>query len=166
MLELYTNLLRHWTVLLRSSDSVPAHGSTTIASLVRHVNSLTLALAQTSPTVSIRSSILVFYESTVRLVSDDTLQNYIRIELPPPLLVYMLLFSNSLAIVSRLCHVLACYKKSFETAMSTKACNDDSGRIDSTSYDKSYVNLYNGFLMDICNCFWRSRAFGDRKSVV
>jgi centromere protein I len=27
------------------------------------------------------------------------------------------------------------------------------------SYPKDYVNLFNGFLMDICNCVWRLRAF-------
>jgi centromere protein I len=27
------------------------------------------------------------------------------------------------------------------------------------TYPKDYVNLFNGFLMDICNCLWRSRAF-------
>lgn len=27
------------------------------------------------------------------------------------------------------------------------------------SYPKEYVNHFNGFLMDICNCLWRSRAF-------
>jgi centromere protein I len=26
-------------------------------------------------------------------------------------------------------------------------------------YPKDYVNHFNGFLMDICNCLWRSRAF-------
>jgi len=27
------------------------------------------------------------------------------------------------------------------------------------TYAKEYVNRFNGFLMDICNCLWRSRAF-------
>jgi centromere protein I len=26
-------------------------------------------------------------------------------------------------------------------------------------YHKDYVNHFNGFLMDICNCLWRSKAF-------
>jgi centromere protein I len=26
-------------------------------------------------------------------------------------------------------------------------------------YHKNYVNHFNGFLMDICNCLWRARAF-------
>lgn len=128
---------------------------------MQHVNSLALTLIQTSPTILAHSSVLEFYEQTVRLVTDDTLKHHIRIELPEPELVYILLFSNSLAVVSRLCNILACYKKGFETAMSTKARSDGSYQIDSNSYNRAYVNLYNGFLMDICNCFWRARAFSD-----
>lgn len=161
ILEMYKNLLRHWTVLLQSSKQIPSHGSNAISALVQHVNPLALTLAQTSPTVSTRSSVIEFYESTIRLIHDDTMKSYVRIELPPPMLVYILLFSTSLAVTSRLCYLLARYKKGFETAMSTKARNDGSARIDMTTYNKAYVNLYNGFLMDICNLFWRSRAFGD-----
>jgi centromere protein I len=36
--------------------------------------------------------------------------------------------------------------------MSSKANSD-------TKYPKAYVNHFNGFLMDLCNCLWRSRAF-------
>lgn len=38
--------------------------------------------------------------------------------------------------------------------MSTK-----SNSADHISYPKENVNRFNGFLMDICNCIWRSRAF-------
>lgn len=31
-------------------------------------------------------------------------------------------------------------------------------------YPKEYVNNFNGFLMDICNCLWRSRAFNTTDS--
>ncbi|KAF7562801.1 hypothetical protein G7046_g1337 [Stylonectria norvegica] len=161
ILALYRHLLCHWTVSLQSTSPIPGHASATVTSLIQHVNPLALALANTSPTVSAHSAILEFYEQTVRLVNDSTLKQYIRIELPPSTLVYILLFSNSLAVVSRLCYILACYKKGFETAMSTKARHDGSNQIDSMSYNRAYVNLYNGYLMDICNCFWRNHAFND-----
>jgi centromere protein I len=106
-------------------------------------------------------AIIEFYEQAIHLVNDDTLKYYIRIELPPSELIYTFLFSSSVTTMSRLCGILACYKKGFEMAMSTKARNDGSNRIDALSYDRAYVNLYNGYLMDICNCFWRSRAFSD-----
>ncbi|KAK7427970.1 hypothetical protein QQZ08_005583 [Neonectria magnoliae] len=159
LLSLYKNLLHRWTVILQSSDSVPTEASEIVAALISHVNPLALTLAQTSPTVATRCVILEFYEQNVRLVSHDTLKQYIRIELPPPTLVYILLFSSSLAIVSRLCYMLACYRTGFDMAMQTKARNNQTNRLDSATYNRAYVDLYNGFLMDICNCFWRGHAF-------
>ncbi|KAH8179567.1 mis6 domain-containing protein [Sarocladium implicatum] len=159
LFDMYSNLLRHWTTVLQIDDSVPDFASGSISLLVSHVNKLALQLAQTSPDVGTACAILSFYEQTVRLVTADKLRNYIRIELPNKLLVYILFFSDSLVVMSRVCNVLASLKRGFETAMSTK--RDGSGRIDSRTYDRSYVDLYNGFLMDICNCLWRTRAFGD-----
>lgn len=102
---------------------------------------------------------LFFYEQFVRLVTDETLRHYIRIELPPASLIYTLFFSNCLSTTSRLCYVLACYKRGFEAAMATRTQSSSTFRVDALTYDRTYVNLYNGFLMDICNCLWRSRAF-------
>ena len=135
-----------------------------MGALVRHVNNLSLTLIQTSPTVESASTILDFYEAFVRLVTNETLRNFIRIELPASSLIYALFFSSSLANVSRLCYVLACYKRGFETAMATRARSDSTFRIDALSYDRAYVNLYNGYLMDICNCLWRARAFSNSET--
>lgn len=161
LLDLYAKLLHHWVADLQSADAVPRQASQIVAQLVRHVSRLGLGMLQAAPGLATESAILAFFEQTVRLVADDVLRQYIRIELPPPALVYTLLFSPSLATVSRLCHILACYKRGFEAAMSTKARHDGSERIDALSYDRAYVNRYNGFLMDMCNCFWRARAFSD-----
>ncbi|KAF4978125.1 hypothetical protein FZEAL_5457 [Fusarium zealandicum] len=161
LLTLYKNLLHHWTVILQSSDPIPANASDIITALVSHVNPLALTLVQTSPSVSTYSAILDFYEQNARLVSDETLKHYIRIELPPSFLIYILFFSGSVAVVSRICAILASYKKGFEMAMLTKPRRDGSHRIDSSSYNRIFVNLFNGFLMDMCNCFWRGRAFSD-----
>ncbi|RCI08824.1 hypothetical protein L249_4840 [Ophiocordyceps polyrhachis-furcata BCC 54312] len=161
LLTFYTNLLDGWITALRSSEVIPPDGSQIVAALVRHVSRLALTVLQTAPGLASESAILSFYEQTVRLVSDDVLKLHMRIELPPSVLVYKLFFSPSLAIVSRLCGILACYKKGFETAMSTKARHDGSSRVDALSYDRAYVNRYNGFLMDMCNCLWRARAFSD-----
>lgn len=161
LLSLYNNLLHHWTSILQSNDDVPGNATGIVTALISHVNPLALTLAQTSPTISTRSAILEFYEQNVRLVSHDILKQYICIELPPPALVYILLFSSSLAVVSRMCNILACYRKGFDIAMQTKARHNSSNRIDTASYNRTYVDLYNGFLMDVCNCFWRGRAFTD-----
>ncbi|KAJ4856227.1 mis6 domain-containing protein [Trichoderma breve] len=161
ILTLYTDILRHWIAILQSNDPIPAHANTSLTALIRHTGQLSLTLLQTSPTESVNAAIVEFYEQAIHLVNDDRLKYYIRIELPPSELIYSFLFSGSVTTISRLCDILACYKKGFEMAMSTKARNDGSNRIDALSYDRAYVNLYNGYLMDICNCFWRSRAFSD-----
>ncbi|TWU73851.1 hypothetical protein ED733_005491 [Metarhizium rileyi] len=162
LLTMYTNLLRHWTAVLQATDSIPEHASDTIASLIFHVNILALTLLQTSPSVTADASILDFYEQTTRVITDAKLKRYIRIELPPSPLIYTLLFNNSLATVSRICFVLACYKRGIETAVATRPraeTTDTTPRVDSHTYDRSYVNLFNGYIMDICNLFWRNRAF-------
>lgn len=160
LLALYTRLLRHWSALLCSIQVIPNHASSTVSALVQHVGVLAQTLAQSSPSVSAFSSILDFYEQFVRLISDERLRNHIRIELPPPSLIYMAFFSSSLAATSRLCHVLASFKKGFEMAMSSRSQQTGS-QSDALSYKRAYVNRYNGFLMDFCNCLWRSRAFSD-----
>lgn len=148
-------------MVLESSDTIPDYASDAVADLIRHVNPLALSIAQTSTSVSARSAILDFYEQNSRLISHETLKHYIRIELPPSHLIYILFFSSSVAIMSRICAILASYKKGFEMAMLTKPKHDGSNRIDSSSYNRIFVSLFNGYLMDMCNCFWRGKAFTD-----
>ncbi len=71
--------------------------------------------------------------------------------IPPSPLVYILHFSLSPSILSRLCGILSKYKQGFQKAMATSR----------SEYTPTYINEFNGFLMDICNCIWRSRAFNN-----
>jgi centromere protein I len=161
---MYTHLLGHWTAILQASDAIPEHAGATVVSLIHHSNTLALTLLQTTPSVATDSLTLDFYEQATRVITDAKLKRHIRIELPPSPLIYTFLFSNSLATVSRICHVLACYKKGIETAVATRPAAESTKttpRIDSHTYDRSYVNLFNGYIMDVCNLFWRSRAFND-----
>ncbi|KAG6041253.1 hypothetical protein E4U41_005294 [Claviceps citrina] len=166
LLKMYTHLLRHWTAMLQSDDGVPDFASSTVSALIGHVNLLALTLLQTTPSVATDCLILDFYEQAARLVTDRKLRRYMRIELPPSPLVYTFLFSNSLATVSRMCYILAVCKRGIETAMATRPRADPSSadgphRVDSHTYDRSFVDLFNGYLMDMCNCLWRNRAFND-----
>ncbi|GKU01728.1 unnamed protein product [Fusarium langsethiae] len=138
VLGLYKNILHHWTVVLESSDTIPDYASDAVADLIRHVNPLALSIVQTSTSVSARSAILDFYEQNSRLISHETLKHYIRIELPPSHLIYILFFSSSVAIMSRICAILASYKKGFEMAMLTKPKRDGTNRIDSSSYNRVF----------------------------
>ncbi|EDN90612.1 hypothetical protein SS1G_00012 [Sclerotinia sclerotiorum 1980 UF-70] len=80
----------------------------------------------------------------------------VRITIPPPQVVYTLYFSSNLSVIARTCNILALYKKAFEMAMAPRT---NPAAPANQSYPKEYVNRFNGFLMDICNCLWRSRAF-------
>ncbi|KAI0023509.1 Mis6-domain-containing protein [Xylariomycetidae sp. FL0641] len=149
LLRFYTQLLRNWAVHLGSLEEPPEHTSSTITDLVNHVNGLCLTVLQTEPTISTHCDILDFYDEVVSLTSDPQLREHTRLVIPLSPLVYILQFSSSSSTVSRLCTILARYKEGFQKAMATSR----------SRYSPEYVNEFNGFLMDICNCLWRSRAF-------
>lgn len=111
---------------------------------------------QVSPSFASDAVVLDFYEQTLRLVQDAELLKHIRIELPPSALIYMLFFSHSLSTQSGVCRIVASYKKGFETSATKRA----GGHL----YSKEHVHSYNGFLMDMCNCLWRSRAFSRNEA--
>ncbi|KFZ20172.1 hypothetical protein V502_03299 [Pseudogymnoascus sp. VKM F-4520 (FW-2644)] len=162
LLTFYTSIIRNWTSSLLSSTP-PAFTGTTINALTTHVNVLALTIVQTGHLQSTitHHSILYFYEVMAGLLSQPSLQAHVRITTPPSALVYTLHFAPSLSTFSRLCAILALYKRAFETAMSKPipVRPDPSQGAIPESYPKEYVNHFNGFLMDICNCLWRSRAF-------
>lgn len=143
------------TLLIQSSTSL-ADGAP-ISDLIKHANVLALTILQGSLSVSTCSAVLGFYEMTASIISLPTLRATIRITTPPAELIYILYFTQSLSTLSRLCNVLALYKRAFELAMSPTS--HDPSTPEQQPYPKEYVNMFNGFLMDICNCIWRSRAF-------
>ncbi|KAI8957141.1 Mis6-domain-containing protein [Daldinia sp. FL1419] len=149
LLGFYTMLLQHWLIFLASLEKKSENAPMTISELVRHVNDLCLTLIQTSPINSTYSEILNFYEQTAVMASDPKLHHQTRIVIPPSPLVYVLHFSFCPSTISRLYSILTKYKAGFQKAMSTSR----------SEYTPEYINEFNGFLMDICNCIWRSRAF-------
>lgn len=154
LLKFYSLLLRRWTVVLDSDTPLRSFGAA-IEALTGHCNTLALTITQISLSTTSHQDILTFYEVTASLISQPNVQPYTRITIPPSELIYTLHFSPSVSTLSRLCAVLAVYKRAFESAMSKPAAG--SPAVD--PYPTPYVNLFNGFLMDICNCLWRSRAF-------
>ncbi|KXH35540.1 hypothetical protein CSIM01_08447 [Colletotrichum simmondsii] len=153
LLKLYQNLLRRWTFVLNSLDQIPKDAPVSaFFAVMEHASIIALNVVQASPSAAVHGGVLDLYEQAAASISDPTLQPLLRIANPPAQLIYLLFFSHSLANVSRLCTVLAIYKKGFEMAMS---------RRQPTTYAPSYVNHFNGYLMDICNCLWRGKAFND-----
>ena len=153
LLRFYTHLLRRWTVAMEAADNLYDLPVDSVPQLIDHVNKLTLTLTQTSPTVGAYLDILDFYEASAAIYSNPKLLQHIDITIPPSLLVYLLYFSPSLVVVSRLCGMLATYKRAWETVMSTSVSRQLTRR------ERDQINVFNGFLMDLCNCLWRGRAF-------
>lgn len=152
LLAFYTHLLQRWAAFLLSEPQPSFPPGSAISALTDHANILALTIIQLSLSISTCSTVLDFYETTTSLTLHPDLKTKIRIITPPVELVYTLFFTSSLSTLSRLCAVLANYKRAFELAMAPTATEQQ-------TYPKSYVNHFNGFLMDLCNCLWRSRAF-------
>ncbi|CAG8955260.1 hypothetical protein HYFRA_00011242 [Hymenoscyphus fraxineus] len=148
ILTFYTKLLNNWTVSFLASAEVDTFDTNSITALVSHTNILATVLAQSAPTVTTLSAILFFYEQIGLLISQTELLNTIKIPLPVAELIYLLHFTQSLNTLSRLCGILSIYKSAFEEARKLNS-----------KHPLAYINSFNGFLMDICNCIWRSRAF-------
>lgn len=164
LLNMYTGLVHHWASVLRSSKNIPAYASRNVTATVQHAGTLALTMLQTNPSLAAESAILTFYEQNLTLLTDATLKNYICIELPPSALIYLLVFSQSLATIARMCHIMSSYKKGFETAMKIRG-SPDTPTIDASSYTNADVDRYNGNLLDIVNLQWRMHAFGIEKDV-
>ncbi|MCJ1378742.1 hypothetical protein MMC17_001841 [Xylographa soralifera] len=159
LLEYYTSLVRHWTVILLSLPDPHPPGVEqmiqSFAALVDHSSLLSLSLlASYTPTQSTISTVLSYHETLVHTISYAVSHAQIRILTPYAETVYLLIFLNpTLSTLSRLCYILATYKRTFEAAMSKPPPGSRH------EYPRGYVNHFNGFLMDICNLLWRSRAF-------
>ncbi|KAK4043064.1 Mis6-domain-containing protein [Parachaetomium inaequale] len=153
LLKFYILLLQRWTIIMVAAESPESLPVTTLPHLIDYVNQLTLTLTQTSSTVGTCLDILDFYEAAATLYSEVKLLQHIEVAIPPPLLVYLVFFSPSLAVVSRLCGILATYKRAWEAVMSAAVPRQLTGR------EREHINVFNGFLMDLCNCLWRGRAF-------
>ncbi|KAK0754561.1 Mis6-domain-containing protein [Schizothecium vesticola] len=152
ILDFHTRLLRRWRVLMETSNNLPPSLRPSISALISHVNKLALTLTQTSPTVGTHLAILDFYQLTAALFSTRPLLPRVEISIPPPLLVYTLHFGHSLPVLARLCGILAVYKRAWESLMAPPTPRP------LTPHEHGQIAVFNGFLMDLCNCLWRSRA--------
>ncbi|KAK0636243.1 Mis6-domain-containing protein [Bombardia bombarda] len=155
LLKFYTGLLRRWSIVLRSEDDLDSLPVGSVAELVVHVNKLALTLTQTSPTIPTYLAIVDFYECNAATFSQPKVLKHLAITIPPALVVYLLFFSNSIEVLSRLCSILATYKQSWEAVMTPSSPSSRP----LLPREREHINTFNAFLMDICNCLWRNRAF-------
>lgn len=108
--------------------------------LIDHTWTICLsALASLPQEPGISSIVLSFCEEIAEPSSSG-------IFLLPAHMVYLLLLSPSLSNVSRLCGVLAQYKRAFVTHTELK------------TYPRKYTSQFNGYLMDTSNLLWRMKG--------
>lgn len=143
LFEFYTNLAQRWILTIEDN---PTHKQS-YDDLAQHVSTLTQSAISSNQSSS--SAILTFYERTADATSSSiTLgRYYLPLCLPPASLLYQLAMTHSLTNLSRICAVLTIYKIALETQIKF-----------TTSFHADSTRTLNGFLMDICNLLWRSRA--------
>ncbi len=185
LLAFYTLVLRQWAIAMAATGTGAAAGTRAAASLpalVQHVNRLvptvlqnaTASMDATTPTIA-ALAVVDFYEELAAVLAlrrPDVLA-VVQELIPPPAAVFTLHFQHSAAVAARLYAVLAAYKRALERAMAQRparsslgAGGTDAGEAGGSPLarplsdpERARVNLFNGYLMDVCNCLWRSRAF-------
>ncbi|MCJ1446777.1 MAG: hypothetical protein MMC23_007284 [Stictis urceolatum] len=160
-LSLHTSLFRNWTSTLLSHPTPPPDA---LNDLSTHAFFLVLRLLVTDdPSPTALTPVLAHLSTVAHTMSLSSTHPFIRILTPSSQIIYLLTFlSPTSATLSPLCSVLATYKLAFEATMSLPPAQNASPSAPSTPsspYPRPYVNEFNGFLMDICNLLWRSRAF-------
>jgi hypothetical protein len=53
------------------------------------------------------------------------------------------------------------FKVAFELYESASRERQDRGGLAMPAYSRDFVNYFNGFVMDLCNCLWRNRALNN-----
>lgn len=161
LVKFYTAFIHHWTVSLAINPEISSNAELSIPSLVEHASNLALSTLQTSHTISTISTVITFFEATASLARRESKGSSPRIiPPPPPEAIYMLSFTPSLSNLSRVCKILADFKRVLEVPNSSNWENI-AVPCEYQISARQHVNNFNGYLIDICNCLWRSRAFNS-----
>lgn len=164
LLELYTSVLRNWTVHLQARESRRRPPSsqhrkaedptTTWTRLVKDADTLCLSLLEsTDPpgSIQVQPAILNFYEvlatSSAITVKNPKAQPGPPIILPSAPIVYHLLFTPSLSVLSRLCSILTAYKRALDHHSS------------SSSVPSQAAAQFKSLLSEVSQCIWHDAAF-------
>lgn len=169
VLDYYASLTRQWGVKLRTCPTTStSKESKLLTSLITHAESLALSTLESPPTDDdydeftaqtqkpAALSVIEFYGVLAELFSHASLNANIRLTIPPAPTVYSIAFTPIVSLISILCSVLANYKSSFETSLSSEVLQipNPPGSL----YPTHLVGQFNGYVMDICNLIWRNRA--------
>jgi centromere protein I len=166
MLDFYSSLIRQWGVKLRKQP-VSSAESKPLSNLIVHAELLALSVLEVSPTAHAdyddaqtskpaNLSVLEFYCTLTELFSHASSNGSIRLTIPLAPTVYTLVFTPIISVISIMSWVLANYKASFETSLTSQVLQapNPSGSL----YPTDLVGQFNGYVMDICNLLWRNRG--------
>jgi centromere protein I len=143
LFELYANIAQRWIGNLENNPiQKQAYDD-----LAQHVSILAQSALINSQASA--AAILSFYERTADATSHSIIAGryYLPLCLLPPSLLYLLTMTPSLNILARVCALLTTYKVALEMQIKL-----------TTSFHADSTRTLNGYLMDICNLLWRSRA--------
>lgn len=105
--------------------------------------------------MALQTSVLSYLETMAQMADQSPQHPALRIITPAPNLIYLATFlSPTIFSLSSLSTVLWTYKDAFERFIATQHLPEIA-----PPYPRPYINEYNGFIMDVCNLLWRSRAF-------
>jgi centromere protein I len=169
ILDFYSSLIRQWGVRLRTSPPVSAESKPS-GRLITHAELLALSILESrsvqsntdnkEPRKPAALSVLEFYCVLADLFSYASVNGQIRLTIPLAPTVYTLVFTPILSSISIISSVLASYKMSFETSLTSEILQVPNST--DSLYPTELVGQFNGYVMDVCNLVWRNRGLnGD-----
>lgn len=152
LFDFYTNLTPRWIIRLAATEQSGAtsqleHQKQALIDLFNHISVVAMSAFATSDFSS--GGIVRFYRAIANTLR-DAIRNgskAVPIIVPSPQTLYLLTMSSSLRDFSGICSVLAMYKQAFEAEARISKRNPT-----------AHTRMFNGYLMDVCNMLWRSRA--------
>ncbi|VDB86202.1 BgtA-21251 [Blumeria graminis f. sp. tritici] len=158
ILGFYSNLLRYWFACLLANPEKSQAAASSINAIVVHANELALTVIQANHDVPNISFALKFYETASFLAGNTRLRNKLDLIIPPLEAIYMMCFTLSISILDRVCAMLVTYKTAFQLIVDqgNSDTNITQDKIDSA---RLQIMRLNSCLVDLCNCFWHSKAF-------
>ncbi|RGB31764.1 Mis6-domain-containing protein [Rhizophagus diaphanus] len=164
LIRCYTDLFTHWILFqenkfgennneIEKSEnsflnlSIEGDYSRTIQGFIHHVNQVSIiSLESTNDDLEVQHAIFSAFEAIANLQMN---YNWNRVVIPSSSIVYRAFFSSSGMSLSRICGIILQYKEAF----------DKNPQQNVSLHCRSYINYFNSFVMDICNCLWRNRPF-------
>ncbi|OJD17996.1 hypothetical protein AJ78_01953 [Emergomyces pasteurianus Ep9510] len=166
ILQYYSSLIQHWGAVIRATPSLSPVPP--LPEVIDRAELLALTILETPQGVNRDEAIdkrwgtlavVQFYVGLAGLFKHAPTNGNIRITVPQPQIIYTVAFTPTIFHISTLCSILASYKYSFETSLTSTALQNNG--LPERSYPTEMVSQFNGYVMDICNLLWRNRGLNS-----